>query len=121
MSLHSEIALARRIVSLMDLKFHVFGIRFGIDPLLDIIPGLGNIVATGVSGYLFWIAYRLKVPFSVYLRMTWNIAVDYVFGVIPFVGIIADIFFRANIKNFALLETYFDPSILEGELMDSLG
>lgn len=120
MSITSDIAFARRIVSVMDLKFSVFGIRFGIDPLLDIIPGLGNLLAVGVSCYLFWIAYRMNVPPHVYLRMLWNIGVDYVFGVVPYIGIVMDLFFRANVKNLALIEKYHDPSILEGELLDPL-
>ncbi len=117
MSLASDIAFAKRIVTVMDLKFRVFGIKFGIDPLLDIIPGFGNIISLGVSCYLFWIAYRLRVPFHVYIRMLWNICVDYLFGVVPYIGIVMDLFFRANVKNLSLLETYHDPSILVGELV----
>ncbi len=118
MSVTSEIGFARRMVSVMDVKFSVFGIRFGIDPLLDIIPGLGNALAVGVSCYLFWIAYRVKVPTHVYLRMLWNIIVDYIFGVVPYIGIVMDLFFRANVKNLALIDKYHDPSILVGELVD---
>lgn len=117
-SLASHIALARRIVTVMDLKFKIFGIRFGIDPLLDIIPGFGDLFATLISCYLFWIAYRLRVPASIYIQMGWNILIDYLIGVIPFIGFFIDAFFRANVKNFALLEKYFDPEILEGELLD---
>ena len=101
----------------MDLQFHIFGLRFGIDPMLDIIPGLGNTLAAATSLYLLWLGYQLKVPAHVYFRMVWNISVDYVFGVIPFAGIVLDAFFRANVKNFALLETYFDPDILVGEVV----
>jgi hypothetical protein len=119
MSVASNLDVARRIVSVMDLRFRIFGISFGIDPLLDIIPGLGNIIATVVSGYLFWIAYQLKVPGHVYLRMLWNLSIDYVLGVVPFVGIVMDVFFRANVKNLTLIEKYHDPSILEGELISS--
>ncbi len=118
MSIHREIEFARRVVSVMDLKFSVFGIKFGIDPLLDIIPGLGNGLALCVSVYLFWIAFRLKVPIHVYARMFWNIGVDFVFGAVPYIGIVMDLFFRANVKNLALLETYHDPSILVGDLLD---
>lgn len=101
----------------MDLRFRVFGIRFGIDPLLDIIPGLGNIVAALTSCYLYWIAYQVKVPRWVYLRMAWNISVDYLFGIVPYIGIVLDVFFRANVKNLALIEKYFDSDILIGEVI----
>lgn len=113
-----HINFARRLTQVMDLRFRVLGIRFGIDPLLDIIPGFGNIISTVTSLYLFWIAYQLKVPGRVYVTMLWNMSVDYVLGILPFVGIVFDIFFRANVKNFNLLEKYFDPNIIEGEIVE---
>lgn len=102
----------------MDLRFNVFGVRFGIDPLLNIIPGMGNIVAAATSLYLMWIAFQLKVPTAIYMKMLWNIAVDYIFGVVPVIGIVFDVFYRANVKNFKLLETYFTPDIVIGEVVD---
>lgn len=116
-NLHAHIDFARRLTRVMDLRFNVFGIRFGIDPMLDIIPGIGNSISALTSFYLFWIGIQLRVPRSVYVRMFWNITVDYLFGIIPFIGIVADIFFRANVKNFTLLEKFFDPDILEGEVL----
>lgn len=101
----------------MDLRFNVFGVRFGIDPMLDVIPGLGNILATATSLYLFWIAYQVKVPRWVYLRMLWNISVDYLFGVVPYIGIVFDIFYRANVKNLTLLERFIDTDVIEGEIV----
>ncbi len=101
----------------MDLRYTVFGIRFGIDPLLNVIPGLGNTLAAMTSLYLLWIATKLHVPSWVYARMLWNISIDYVVGVVPYIGIVFDIFYRANAKNFALLEKYFDPSVIEGEVI----
>ena len=116
-NLHAHVDFARRLTRVMDLRFTVLGIRFGIDPLLDVIPGLGNLLATLTSFYLFWIAAQLRVPTWVYFRMLWNITVDSVFGFIPYVGIVLDIFFRSNVKNFVLLEKYFDPDILVGEVL----
>lgn len=116
-----HIAFARRLVYVMDLRFNLFGIRFGIDPLLDVIPGLGNIVAASTSLYLFWIAHLLHVPAQVYYRMFWNIVIDYALGVVPFLGIFFDAFFRSNAKNFALVEKYFDPDILVGEVIEHIG
>lgn len=116
-SLQDHIDLARRITYLMDTKFSVFGIKFGIDPLLDVIPGLGNILGAATSCYLFWIARQLHAPRTVYWKMAWNITLDYLLGAIPVAGILADLFYRSNVKNFALLEKYFDPSIIEGELI----
>jgi len=103
----------------MDIKYNILGIRFGIDPLLDIIPGFGNVLSAATSLYLFWLAYRVGVPTLVYVHMLWNIFLDYLLGAVPFLGIIFDAFFRANIKNFVLLEKHFDPDILEGKIIES--
>lgn len=116
-NLGAHIAFARRLTRVMDLRFNVLGIRFGIDPMLDVIPGLGNLLATLTSCYLFWIAAKLQVPAWVYFRMLWNITVDSALGFIPYIGIVFDIFFRSNVKNFVLLEKYFDPDILVGEVL----
>lgn len=120
-NLRAHIDFARRLTQVMDLRFNVFGIRFGIDPMLDIIPGFGNMLATATSFYLFWIAYQLRVPTWVYFRMLWNIGIDSAFGIIPYVGIVFDIFFRSNVKNFSLLEKFFDPDILVGEVVSDFG
>jgi hypothetical protein len=114
----THIAFAKKITHLMDLRFNMGGVKFGIDPLLDLIPGLGNIVATATSFYLFWIAIQLNVPKWVYGRMLWNIVVDFLFGVVPYVGVIFDVFYRANVRNYMLIEKYFDPKIIEGEIVD---
>lgn len=116
-NIQSHIEFARRLTSVLDLRFNIVGIRFGIDPLLDIIPGFGNILAAATSCYLFWIAIQLKVPQEVYWKMAGNIVLDYLLGVIPVAGVIFDMFYRSNVKNFTLLEKYFDPSIIEGEIV----
>ncbi len=116
-TLLDHLQFAKRITTIMDLRFNVFGVRFGIDPMLDVIPGLGNILATATSLYLFWIAYQVKVPRWVYLRMLWNISVDYLFGVVPYIGIVFDIFYRANVKNLTLLERFIDTDVIEGEIV----
>lgn len=118
-SLLSQVQLARRLVSVMDTKFSIFGIKFGIDPILDMIPGFGDTLGAAISCYLLWLAYKLKVPRWVYGKMLLNIGFDYLLGLLPFAGIVLDLFFRANVKNFALLEKFFDPEILEGELIES--
>jgi hypothetical protein len=112
----SHIDFARKLTTLMDTKFTVLWVRFGIDPILQVIPGFGNFLAAVTSCYLFWIAYRLRVPTQVYARMAINILFDYLMGFVPLVGIVFDILYRSNIRNFALLEKYFDPEVIEGEI-----
>ncbi len=118
MTLGDHIVFARRLTTVLDTKFNVLGIRFGIDPLLDAIPGLGNTLAAATSCYLFWIARKINVPRQIYLRMAWNILADYALGIIPVAGLIFDIFYKSNVKNLALLEQFFDPKVIEGEIVD---
>ena len=49
----SHIQFAEKLMHFMDSKFKIFGVRFGLDPFLDIIPGFGNIVGVSISCYLF--------------------------------------------------------------------
>ncbi len=99
---------AKRLTRLLDTKFQILGFKFGLDPLLDLIPGLGNIVGTFVSLYLLWIGYRINIPKKVYIQMIGNIIIDFAFGSIPFAGVVFDAFYKSNIRNLALLERYFE-------------
>lgn len=82
------------------------GYRVGLDGLLGLIPGVGDFLASTVSGYIVWQAYQAGVPKSVLLRMLINVAVDLLVGAIPIVGDVFDFVFKANSRNLALLERY---------------
>jgi hypothetical protein len=104
---------------LMDTKFSFFGIRFGLDPLLDFWPGFGSLVGAVVSCYLFWIAYRLKVPSHIYFRMGWHIFLDFILGELPLIGFIFDLLYHSNEINMKLLRPFVNPEILVGKVIDS--
>ena len=98
----------RRWQRLLDSAFRVPGtrIRFGWDPLVGLIPGAGD-VATGVMAVALLVeAHRLRLPRVVQLRMLLNIAVDVLVGLVPFIGDVADVFWKANAKNLDLLERH---------------
>jgi hypothetical protein len=114
----SHLQFAKALSKLMDTQFTVFGIRFGLDPFLDFWPGFGSFIGAAVSCYLFWIAYKLKVPKNIYVKMAWHIFLDFFLGELPFIGFIFDIFYRANEKNLALLAPYADPEVLVGEIVN---
>lgn len=118
MTKKSHYLFAEKLVNLLDTKFNILGIKFGIDPFLDVVPEFGNILGAILSCYVFWIAYQLNVPSKIYWRMAWHIAIDFVLGAIPFAGFIFDLFYRSNAKNLALLSPFVDPDILEGVLVE---
>lgn len=94
------------LANLLDSRFNFLGIRFGIDPLLGLVPGLGDLVSLILSLYLIWIGINLKIPPLEILRMVLNIAVDFLVGLIPVAGDIGDIVFKANIRNLKILQKY---------------
>lgn len=98
----------QRYATLLDKAFRIPGtnIRFGLDPIVGLIPGLGDLASPVFAGLLMVEGARLKVPKIILMRMLVNALTDAVIGAIPFVGIVGDVFFRANTKNLALLERH---------------
>lgn len=99
-------ALAR----LFDSRWRVpgTGIRFGADAVLNLLPGVGLVAAKAVSAYLIWEARRLGVPPGTLLRMVGNVGLDALVSAVPVVGWVGDVFYRANLKNMALLREHLD-------------
>jgi hypothetical protein len=88
-------------VRLMDGAFPIPGlpVRFGIDSLLGLIPGAGDIASSFVAIVLLYRAHKRGVPSVTFARMTANIAIDACVGAVPFFGDIADIFWKSNLRN----------------------
>jgi len=82
------------------------GIRFGIDSIVGLIPGAGDLASALMSGYIVLASARLGVPPWVVGRMILNLGVDTLVGSVPLVGDLFDVGFRANIRNAALLESH---------------
>jgi hypothetical protein len=79
-------------------------VRFGLDPILGLIPGLGDVAGAALSGYLVLLAARLGAPRVVVLRMVANVALDSIVGSVPLLGDAFDVAWKANTRNLALLE-----------------
>jgi hypothetical protein len=80
--------------------------RFGLDPILGLLPGVGDTITSFMSLYVLAAAMRLGVPRIALMRMTLNIAVDYIVGALPFVGDLFDVWWKSNQRNFQLLERH---------------
>lgn len=78
--------------------------RFGLDPILGLVPGLGDVAGAALSGYLVLLAARLGAPRVVVLRMVANVALDSVVGSVPLLGDAFDVAWKSNMRNLALLE-----------------
>ena len=100
------LARARTLARLLDSAARVPGtnIRFGVDAIIGLVPGLGDIGGAALAGYLVILAQRLGVPRAVVLRMLANVAVDTLAGSVPVVGDLFDVAYKSNLRNVALLE-----------------
>lgn len=107
---HSQARLeeARRLARFLDAAFTIPGtnVRVGIDPILSLLPGLGDVVASALGSYLLVVAWRLGAPASVVARMALNLLADAALGAVPVLGDVGDVFFRANLRNARLLEEW---------------
>jgi hypothetical protein len=84
------------------------GIRFGADALLSLLPAIGPVAGTAVSAYLLWEARRLGASTGLLLRMASNVGMDTLISAVPIAGAVGDIFFRANLRNMALLRDHLE-------------
>jgi Domain of unknown function (DUF4112) len=82
------------------------GRRFGLDPIIGLIPVIGDGIGGLVGAHLIAEAARFGVPRVVLARMILNTTVDMVIGIIPFVGDIFDFFSKSNANNLALFRRY---------------
>jgi hypothetical protein len=96
---------------LFDAAFRVPGtqITFGIDPLIGLIPGLGDLASPLLTVWILWQAARMRVPRVVLARMVLNALIDAGIGAIPVLGDLFDFAWKANEWNMALLERHVIP------------
>jgi hypothetical protein len=101
----------RRWAVLLDSAFRVPGtnVRFGLDAIIGIVPGVGDLVAPIFTLILLGTALKMRVPAVVLARMVLNAAFDMVLGLVPIAGDIGDAFWKANLRSVALLERHARP------------
>lgn len=103
-----DLSLARFIADLLDQRFTIPGtsIRIGLDPLLGLIPGVGDAIANLAGSAILLIAAQYRLPKVVLLRMAANVAINAIIGALPVFGDVFSIWFRSNARNAQLLERY---------------
>lgn len=92
----------------LDSRFVVPGtsLRFGLDSVIGLIPGVGDTLMLAISSYIIGRARRHGVPKHVQARMIFNAGIDWLIGLIPFVGDVFDIGWKANRRNLALIRKH---------------
>jgi hypothetical protein len=104
----SELTRIRTIARAFDSALPIpgTGIRFGLDPVLGLVPGLGDLLSSIASIYIVMVGIRLGAPRSAVLRMLGNIAIDTLVGSIPILGDLFDVGWKSNNRNVALIEQH---------------
>jgi hypothetical protein len=108
--LPQDLVALRRFAYLMDEAFVLPGtkIRVGLDAVIGLIPGIGDVIGGVMSSWIIVGALRHRVPARIIARMVWNVLVDLLFGAVPVAGDVFDFLFEENVRNMRLLERYRD-------------
>ena len=99
------IQVADLLAKALDTAIRIPGtsITIGLDPLIGLIPGIGDALANLIGTGILWVAVRLRVPRIVLARMSLNLLINGVVGAVPVVGDLFSVWFRSHARNAALL------------------
>ena len=108
----------RKLSRLMDtsIRIPLTGFRIGIDPIIGLVPGAGDLISTAFSAYIIFLATRFGIPRQDLAKMIFNVGLETVVGTVPLVGDLFDAFYKSNIRNLAILEqhlTVVEPKLKE--------
>lgn len=104
----------QRLARLLDSQFRIGDFRFGLDPLLGLIPGVGDFISLSVSGGFLALAAKHGASRKLLILMSLNVLLDAVIGSIPIIGQIFDFFYKANNRNARLLQKYYHKGKYRG-------
>jgi hypothetical protein len=104
----SRIEVLRAWQRLLDERFRLPGtrVRFGWDPIIGLVPWAGDVITAMFACAIVFQAHQMRLPRVVQLRMLMNVGIDVLVGIVPFAGDIADVFWKANSRHMAILETH---------------
>lgn len=99
-----------RLSRLLDSQFRIPGtsVRFGVDAILGLLPGIGDAAGLVASGAVLVQAIDLGARGATLARMVLNVALDAIVGTVPVLGTVFDVVYKANNRNVRLLERHVD-------------
>lgn len=117
-----ELKKLQGFVKLMDAQFRIPGtnFRFGIDPLLNLIPYGGAAVGYAIGIYLMFAMYKNGASSKVMGKMIWNVSIDALVGAIPVLGTFFDFYYKANKRNMVLAVEHFEEGKHKGSILPYL-
>ncbi len=114
----------RKLSRLMDTSIRIpfIGFRIGLDPIIGLVPGAGDLISTAFSAYIIYLATRFGIPRQDLTKMIFNVGLETVVGTVPLVGDLFDAFYKSNIRNLAILEQHLmvvEPELEELEKLEN--
>lgn len=108
----------RKLSRLMDtsIRIPLTSFRIGIDPIIGLVPGAGDLISTAFSAYIIFLATRFGIPRQDLTKMIFNVGLETVVGTVPLVGDLFDAFYKSNIRNLAILEQHL--AVVEPKLKE---
>ena len=106
--LEEKLMRLRQLSENLDESFTIPGtnIKFGIDALIGLVPGGGDLIGSLFSLYLLRTAIKMKLPKSAIISIMFNIIIDTTIGIVPVIGDIFDIFWKSNKRNMRIIEKH---------------
>ncbi len=110
-----QLSEEERIARLMDSAFKIPGlnIKFGLDPLIGLIPGGGDLISIFLSLWIIWRLKKKGVSNALAFEMLSYLVADTVIGTLPLLGDILDLNMKANERNIMLAKKYFEKKAQE--------
>lgn len=108
LDLAADLRRVRALAKLLDAQFAVGRFRFGLDALIGLVPGLGDVASGALALYPVYLVKKHNLPRRYARKMLTNVAIDFVGGTVPILGDLFDVYFKANLKNLTLLERAAD-------------
>lgn len=107
---HTDTADIEKLAEWLDTKFVIPGTnwRFGLDSIIGLVPGVGDLTTTLLGAYIIVRARELGAPLHLQAAMVGNLTLDTLVGSVPLVGDIFDFAFRSNAKNVRLLRRHLE-------------
>lgn len=113
-TVNQDIQALEGLAHIMDSAIVIPGtsIRVGIDSLIGLIPGIGDTISALISSYIVQQASKYNLPWHLKLRMAFNIFMDWLIGIVPLIGDLFDIGWKANIRNVELLKKHIEKQTI---------
>lgn len=114
--MNKHLRAAEHITNILENQFQIFGVRVGLDPIMGLLFGAGDLATFIVGLYYIWIAKQYKLPDAAIGRMMFNIMIDFLIGLIPFIGDLFDFSFKAHSRNLQILKDHLGSNNMEDSL-----